>query len=118
MRGREPITEPGPEDGLSTLVSRLVDDARAYASAEAAVLRETAAARGQAARNGVIMVVLSLALTSAAIIALIVGLLMTVSGHVGPLLATAIVVGVTLIVAGLLGWVGVRRVKAALKGDQ
>lgn len=105
------------DESLRDLVSRLADDAKAYAAAEAAVLRETAAARGRAARSGAIMVVLSIALVSAAATALVLGMLLTATVHVGPLMATVIVVGVTLLVGGLLGVIGWGKVKRAWRGE-
>jgi hypothetical protein len=47
-------------------------------------------------------------LVNAAAIALIVGLLLALMPHVGPLLATLIVVLVALAFAGLLGWLAAR----------
>lgn len=113
---RDQIAPAQPDEGLGDLVSRLVADARTYATAEAALLRETATSRARAARGGAVMLVAALLLVSAAVTALIVGVLMTLAEAVGPAWATAIVVVVTLVVAGLLGWLGARKLSNGLAG--
>ncbi len=107
---------PTGEDGLPDLVRRLADDARAYATAEAVVVREIVAVRARDARGGVVLMVAGLSLVVAASIALVLGILLTVSQAVGPLLATIIVVGATIVVAAALGWFGWGKVKLAFMG--
>jgi lysozyme family protein len=116
MRTSEDIRVAETEEGLGDLMSRLVADARAYATAEAAFLQETATSRVKAARGGAIMLVAALLFVSAAVTALIVGLLMTAAEQVGPAWGTLIVVVVTLLIAGLLGWLGARKFSNGLAG--
>lgn len=117
MTGDHTRIEPTDEDGLRDLVGRLADDARGYAKAEVAVVRETMAVRARDARGGMLLVIVGISLVVAASVALVLGMLLTVAQATGPLLATLIVVGVTLIVAALLGWFGWGKVKAAFKGE-
>lgn len=104
------------EGDLRELVGRVADDARAYAEAEVAVAREVVAVRARSARSGVMMLIAGLSLAIAASVALVLGILLTVSQAVGPLLATLIVVTATIAIGGGLAWVGWGRVKQAFKG--
>ncbi len=61
-----------------------------------------------------IAAVLALALALAAAIGLIVGAILTLATLVGPGWATLIVVGVSLVVAALLGWVAARGIRKAM----
>lgn len=116
MHNADEITIGKADEGLGDLMARLVSDARSYAAAETALLRETATARMRAARGGAVLIVVAALLFSSAVTALVVGLLMIAAAYVGPIWGTVIVVVGTLVVAGLLGWVGARKLGSGMAG--
>ena len=105
------VTQPPPEPGIGALIGQLTTDARAYAVAELAIYRAKASAWIGEAKFVAMFGVSALVLANAAIIALFVGLLLTLTPRVGPGWATVIVVGGTLALAGLLGWLALRHVR-------
>lgn len=110
------VTPPPPEDSIGTLIGQSVQDARAYALAEVAVYRAKAMAWLGEAKFVAIFGVSALVLVNCAIIALFVGLLLTLAPRVGPGWATVIVVGGTSAIAGLLGWFALRHVRKMSAG--
>lgn len=94
------------EESLSSIVGRLATETRSLATAEVAVYKakfgETAGAYKSAAMFFAIAGVLALA----ALIALLVGAILTLATLVGPGWATAIVVLVVLAIAGVLAMIG------------
>jgi hypothetical protein len=110
------VTQPPPEPGIGALAGNLVEDGRAYAMAEVAVYRAKAVAWLGEAKFVAIFGAAALVLVNAAIIALLVGLLLTLAPRVGPGWATVIVVGGTLVLAGLLGWFALRHIRKMSAG--
>ena len=103
----QPVTFAQEEDeSLASIVSRLAGETRTLATAEVAVYKakfgETATAYKSAAMFFAIAGVLALA----ALIALLVGAILTVATLVGPGWATAIVVVAVLALAGILAMIG------------
>ncbi len=101
------VTSPFDSDeSLTEVVGRLATETRALASAEVAVYKakfgETASAYKSAAMFFAVAGVLGLA----ALIALLVGAILTLATLVGPGWATVIVVGVVLVLAGILAKIG------------
>ena len=101
------VTSPFDSDeSLTEVVGRLAAETRALASAEVAVYKakfgETASAYKSAAMFFAVAGVLGLA----ALIALLVGAILTLATLVGPGWATVIVVGVVLVLAGILAMIG------------
>lgn len=101
------VTSPFDSDeSLTEVVGRLATETRALASAEVAVYKakfgETASAYKSAAMFFAVAGVLGLA----ALIALLVGAILTLATLVGPGWATVIVVGVVLVLAGILAMIG------------
>ena len=94
------------EEGVATLVGRLVDDGRAVVSAEVALYRARLGERVSAYKAAAIFFVAAGVLALAAVIALLVGLIVSLATLMNPFAATAIVVGVVLVVAGVLAVVG------------
>ena len=94
------------EESLTSIVGRLATETRSLATAEVAVYKakfgETASAYKSAAMFFAIAGILALA----ALIALLVGAILTLATLVGPGWATMIVVGVVLVLAGILAMVG------------
>lgn len=105
------------EETFPELVSRVVDDAKEVARAEIALVRAQADAKvaGWVARYraAAILFVTACLFSVAAFIGLVAGLILTLAPCVGPGWATLIVVGGTMVLAGLLGWLGLRRLKRA-----
>ena len=94
------------ELGLPQLVVQLVDDAKDVARAEIAVVKAKASERIGAYQGAAIFFAAAGILALGAFGALLVGLILTLATKIGPGFATLIVVGVVLIVAGALAWIG------------
>ena len=117
-----PSSSPPPhandDQGIGEIVARLSDNAKAYAKAEVDYAKTVASSRAAAAKSGVIMVAMALLLAIAAFVALVVGLLMSLETLVGPLAATGIVVVATLLLAGILGMIGLKGIQRAIGGQK
>jgi len=96
----------GEDESLASIVGRLATETKSLATAEVAVYKakfgETASAYKSAAMFFAVAGVLALA----ALIALLVGAILTVATLVGPGWATAIVVVAVLAVAAILAMIG------------
>jgi hypothetical protein len=104
---------PPPEpEGVATLVGRLVDDSRSLVSAELALYKAKATERATAYKSAILFFAVAGVLALAALIALLVGLILSLATLVGPLAATGIVVAVVLIAAGVLAMIGKGRLAA------
>lgn len=99
------------EESFGALLGRAVADGRAYASAELTYWRAVMADRIGDVRSVAILAIAGLMVLNAAAIALIVGLILTLTPLVGPGFATLIVVLVALVVAGLLAMAALRQLK-------
>lgn len=100
-----------PSESIGELLGRLVDDARESTRAEVALYRAQILNWVAQARVVALLAVTALMLVNAAIIALFVGLLLILQHQLGPIWATVIVTVATLALAGLFGWLAVRRVR-------
>lgn len=98
------------DESLGALITRVVDDAKAYVGAEIALYRAKAMVWVGTIKIVAILGITALVLVNAAVIALLVGLILTLQTLVGPGWATLIVVAVTLAIAGLLGWLAAGRI--------
>ncbi|MES3101401.1 phage holin family protein [Sphingomonas faeni] len=103
----DPLTfTTGEDESLVSIVGRLATETKSLATAEVAVYKakfgETASAYKSAAMFFAVAGVLALA----ALIALLVGAILTVATLVGPGWATAIVVVAVLAVAAILAMIG------------
>ncbi|ODP38512.1 phage holin family protein [Sphingomonas turrisvirgatae] len=96
------------DESIGALVTRLIADGRGYAAAEAGYWRALVVDRLADVKSLTILGCTALLLVNAAVIALIVGALLSLATLVGPGLATLLVVLVTLAIAGLLGWLALR----------
>lgn len=106
VRGRD-------EEGLATLVGRAVEDTRGLVSAEIELYKARFGERAAAYKSAVVFFAIAGVLGLAALIALLVGLIITLATLVGPGFATAIVVGVVLVIAGILAVIGTRKLAPA-----
>lgn len=95
--------------GVATLVAQLAGDAKAVAQAEIAVAKAKVGGTVTRYKAAAIFFAIAGVLAFGGFIALLVGLILTVSTLVGPGWATVIVVGVTLGIAAILGLVGKSR---------
>ncbi len=103
--------EPGDDDSIATLFSRALADAENLARAEIELQKAKVVARIDQTRNGILLLLASVATGSVALTALVVGVLMVLTPLVGPTWATVIVVGTLVLVSGLLGWLAMRHFK-------
>lgn len=101
------------DEPVATLMSRLVDDTRALAGAELALYKAKLGERTTAYKNAAIFFAAAGVLALAALIALLVGLILSLATLVGPGFATAIVVIVVLAIAGVLAVVGKNKLAPA-----
>jgi len=100
------------DEGIGALISRLVEDAKAFVFAEVAVYRARALKIVSDYRAAAVLGVVALILAHAAVIALLVGIILSIAQALGPIWATLITVGGTLLIAGLLVWIAVSLVSA------
>ncbi len=101
----------GDDESIAALFSRVLSDAENLARAEIELQKAKVVARIDDARNGVLLLLASVATGSVALTALVVGVLMVLSRIVGPGWATAIVVGTLLVLSALMGWLAMRHFK-------
>lgn len=99
-------------ESVSSLLSRLVEHVRDLVSAEVALQKAKLGERIAGYKSAVVFFAIAGVLALAALIALLVGLIMTLTPSVGPGFATLIVVGVVLVIAGVLGMMGKSRLTA------
>lgn len=107
------IAEDAAERSLVGDVRQLVEDGRTLLEAELAYHKSRAAVAGKAARGVAGWGALALALVFFALMALTIGLVLTLAPLIGPLGATVVVVVVLLVAAGLCGLTASRRWKRA-----
>lgn len=93
-----------PDDSIPVLVSRLIDDSKQFLRAEIRLYRARLFTRLPSARNAVILLVGAVLLIQAVLVAALVGLLMVLRQALGPAWATAIVVVVGFLLAGIMAW--------------
>lgn len=101
--GSSPIDR---EPGVATLVGRLVDDSRSLVSAELALYKARAGERVAAYKSAIVFFAAAGILALAALVALLVGLILSLATIIGPLGATVVVAGVVLVSAAILAVVG------------
>lgn len=101
-----PIAVKLSDEGVPELVGRLVDDARGVVSAELEFYKAKAGERVSAYKSAAIFFGAAGVLGLCALIALLVGLILTLATLIGPGFATAAVVIAVLTVAAVLGLIG------------
>lgn len=100
------------ERSLVDDVRKLVSDGRTLLEAELAYQKSRAALAGRTAKSMAGWIALALSLLFFALMALVMGLLLTLAPLVGGLGATLLVMAALLVAAGLSGWVAARRWQA------
>lgn len=98
---------------IGQLFNQLVDDGKNYARAEVAFYKAKAADKAEPIKWAAIFGGAALALASAALTALLIGLILSLAPRVGAFPATLIVVLGTLALAGLLGWLAYKQMAEA-----
>lgn len=112
LDGRSGMTgpvDPDDEPGIASLVGRALEDARGLAAAEVALYKARFAERLTAYRGAITFFAIAGVLALAALVALLVGLILSLATLIGPGLATAAVVVGVFAIAGVLAWIGKRR---------
>ena len=102
-------TPPGDERPIGAIVSDLVDDGKAYARAELDLVKTIAAAKANALKAPAILLGAALLVGMAALNALAVALFILLAMVMQPLLAAVLSFLLVAGTAGLLGWLGVRK---------
>lgn len=98
---------------LRDLIAHLVDSGKAYARAEITYVKSVATARISAAAVGIGLAIVSLLFVQAALTVLLVALGMALARWLGFAAGFAVAALVGFLLAGLLAWLGVRRVIAS-----
>lgn len=101
-----PVAVKLSDEGLPDLVGRLVDDARGLVSAEVELYKSKAAERVAAYKAAALFFAVAGVLGLAALIALVVGLILTLATLIGPGFATLVVIGIVLAAAAALALTG------------
>ena len=112
---RDFVNEASPapaDDGIVSLLSRVVSDAEQVARAEIDLQKAKLFAKVAAAKAGVVMILVAAVLGLLALVALVVGVLMILAPLVGPIWATVIVVGLLVVLAGIFAMIAIGRFKA------
>jgi hypothetical protein len=107
--GEDPRVPARPT--VPDLFARLIADGRAWIKAELALLKCRGEALVESLRTAVILIVVAIMLSSVALFALAIGLILALATWVGPAWATAIVVVSLLLLAAISGWMGWRRIE-------
>ena len=102
----------GEDESLSSIVGRLATETKSLATAEVAVYKAKFGETASAYKSAAMFFAVAGTLALAALIALLVGAILTLATLVGPGWATAIVVVVVLALAGILAMVGKSNLQA------
>jgi len=111
-RVQTPRAEDPADSSIGDLFHQLVEDGRAYASAEANLYKQIALFRLSKAKTGIVALVAGGLLAYAALIAFLVSLVMGLAPIMGPVLGGLVVLVVTGGVAFLLFRYGAGKVSA------
>jgi hypothetical protein len=114
--GEELTDTPEGKPGIGTLIGRLVEDGKGYARAEVDYVKALAGERMRAAKSGVIFLVAGLVLLHGALIAVFVGLVLSLATIIGPFWSMLIVVAVASVIGGVLAKIGVSHFQRAKAG--
>lgn len=113
LKPTEPIP-PSPERPIGELVHELIEEGKAYARAEANLVKEIAAAKGKALAFPAGLIVVSLLIALAAINALVLGVVLGLATLIGPLAAGFVGLLIFLALASGLAWWGIEGVRRLL----
>ena len=104
---------PGEAPGVTRLVGQLVDDTREVVRTEIALVKAKVSERVTAYKGAAIFLVAAGVLALEALGALLVGLILTLATLIGPGWATLVVVGLVFAAAGVLAYLGIKKLAPA-----
>ncbi|MEG8017774.1 phage holin family protein [Sphingomonas sp. LR55] len=102
----DPVTLTGEDESLASIVGRLATETKSLATAEVAVYKAKFGEAASAYKSAAIFFAVAGVLALAALIALLVGAILTLATLVGPGWSTVIVVVAVLALAGILAMIG------------
>ena len=105
---------PPPERPVGELVHELIEEGKAYARAEAGVVKAIVNAKARALAVPAALFGAAFVLALAAVTALAVGTVLALEAMIGPLAAGFAGLAIFAAVAGGLGWYALRRLKRDL----
>lgn len=108
---RDDATGASEAKTLTSQINELIEDVRVLARAETEYYRTKLSVNLAATKRVLLLFGVAVVTGIMAIIALILGLLLVLSQHVGPLAATGIIVGLTLLVASVTMGMAIKRAK-------
>lgn len=108
MGGRQDVS-------LRELLARLIDSAKAFAQAEIALVRATAAAWAGAVKIGAALIAVALVLALSGAIVLLAAFGVALGHWLGLAGGLAVAAVIALLIAGLLLWLAARRFLALMK---
>ncbi|NVD27599.1 phage holin family protein [Parasphingorhabdus flavimaris] len=108
---RDDATGASEARTLTSQINELIEDVRVLARAETEYYRTKLSVNLAATKRVLLLFGVAVVTGIMAIIALILGLLLVLSQHVGPLAATGIIVGLTLLVASVTMGMAIKRAK-------
>jgi len=113
-----PTSASDPRDeSIGDLVTRLVEDGRAYARAELDLVKQIARHRASKAKSGAVLLGIGITLLLCSLTALVLALVLGLATLIGPFAAGMVVFLVLAIAGGLLARSGAKGL-AALGGDE
>jgi hypothetical protein len=104
----------GDDESIGALATRLVDDAKAYARAEADLVKAIASDKAQGLKIAAVLLVAATFVAMGALNALCIGIFVALATLLGPLLGGIVAFVLIGAVAALLGWAGVRKLGQSL----
>ena len=108
---RDDATGASQARTLTSQINELIEDVRVLARAETEYYRTKLSVNLAATKRVLLLFGVAVVTGIMAIIALILGLLLVLSQYVGPLAATGIIVGLTLLVASVTMGMAIKRAK-------
>jgi len=106
--------KPTPERPIGELVHELIEEGKGYARAELGLVKAIAAAKGKALAFPVGLLVASLFVGMASITALVVGVVLALATLIGPLAAGFAGLLIFAAIAGGLAWWAIERIRREL----
>ena len=100
------------EAPVGELFGRLIDDGKAYARAEAGLLRARAEAQADRAKRPAIFGAAAIAFAFAGVIALVLTLVLSLASLIGPLAGGLAATLLTFLIAGGLAWLAMKSWKS------
>ena len=109
MAGADEVEEEKP---IGELVSRLIDEGKAYGRAELGLVRAHAEVAVDRVKRPAISVGVALSFALAGVIALVMTLVLSLASLLGPLAGGLLATLTAFIIAGLFAWIARRQWKA------